>query len=560
MLLAAVEKALTAFVVSDDRTAIALKGPWGRGKTHYWSRFIRGQARTKPDQGYAYVSLFGLTSLDDLRRAVAMNARSLAMLNEPDAKSYVETAISASGLQRVGKQLSGNAKPYVSIFSSAAGAGPVLDELLQAEAKDLIVCIDDLERRGDGLRLADVLGYCSHLKERRGCRIIVILNEDAFHQNDAVEFARLSEKVFDHRVLFEPHSKECVAIAMPEGETRFAALREYCEKLEITNIRILLRAKRLIADFAPYVKNYDASIARQVARTGALLTYCYYGRVPTLPPYEYVRKFRDPMWARLSGTSKPTAEEKEWEEQLAAYGLRGIDDLDREVVKYIESGYVDAESLRALLADKAKEVETASRKARFDAAWERLFASFDHNEQRVLADLESAIHEAAAMIDADVINASAFILRKMGMADAATRIIRTWVDVTAAGRPEALDLAARSPAGTVTDAELLREIARAVETKRDPRSLTQVLDQLLGQEGWEPADIEVLRAATVSEYESLIRGLRDEKLKATLRFLTELPSHGEALMETKAKVADALRRIAADGPMNEWRVGRYLKL
>ena len=80
--------------------------------------------------------------------------------------------------------------------------------------KDAIVCFDDFERKGKGLRTADVLGVISQLKETKECKIVVILNDDALSEEDKPDFEKYFEKVFDAKIEFAPTAEEFVEIAL----------------------------------------------------------------------------------------------------------------------------------------------------------------------------------------------------------------------------------------------------------------------------------------------------------------------------------------------------------
>lgn len=557
MRLAAVEKALAAFFASDEPTTLALKGPWGRGKTFYWDRFVRARAADTPTLGYAYVSLFGLGSLAEMKRAVAVNARPLDSLEKDDAKTYLEDALQS-------KWWMPRMTPAAGVFKVMQGGGaagsPIAEDLLQRELSGLVICVDDLERRGDGLRLGDVLGYCSHLKERRGCRVIVILNEEAFTPVDAAEFRGLGEKVFDHQVLFDPSPRECTAIALPANDERYAPLRDCCEKLRITNIRILQRARRLVHDFTPFMKRHDGIMARRLAHSGALYTLCFYGREPGAPSFAFLKHYRDAGVARLGGTHQATAEEEKWEAFLTAYGFRGGDPLDREVVKYLESGVVDAVALRALLDESERELEAEKRLLNFEAAWDGLFAAFDESDTTAIPAVEKALTAAGHLVDISYVNALASLCRSVGQPAVATRVVKAWVASVQQKRPASLDLTLRKDRDEIRDPELLASIAAARERERDPRGLEEVLVALSTGDGASDAEVAVLMAATEEQYERLFRAARGDRLgllvSTCLRF-TAADGH-EAEVGRRAQAA--LRRIAADGPLNDWRIRRYLRV
>ncbi len=555
MRLAAVEKALTAFVHTNDGTTLALKGPWGRGKTFYWDRFMRTQAAASPTQGYAYVSLFGLTSVAEMKRAVAVNARALGTLADESARTYLEEALASKWWSRAAPAVS----PFKSLQGGSAAGSPIVEDLLQREVSDLIVCIDDLERRGDGLRLADVLGYCSHLKERRGCRVVVILNEEAFSDEEAGAYRGLSEKVFDHQVLFDPSARECTAIAIPETDERYAPLRDSCERLRITNIRILQRAKRLVADFAPFMKRHDATLARRVAHSAALYTLCFYSREETHPPYAFVKGYRDAGVARLGGTHEATPEEERWEAFLTSYGFRGGDPLDREIVKYLESGVVDGTALRFLLDESERELETAKRYQRFETAWEQLFESFDEADRDRLTDVEGALLAAGEQVDISFVNALATLCRAVDRGDVAMRIITAWVAAVQTKRPAALDLTVRKDRDEIRDPELLAALSAARESVRDPRGLEEVLSALESLDGWSESDIAVLLSASAEQYERLFRATGGERLGVVVGRCMRFASAEGPEAEVGRRAQEALRRIANDGPLNAWRVRRYVR-
>jgi hypothetical protein len=557
MRLAAVEKALTAFSASDEPTTLALKGPWGRGKTFYWDRFIRARAADTPTLGYAYVSLFGLGSLAEMKRAVAVNARALNSLDKDDAKTYLEDALQSKWwLPRLA--------PAPGVFKVMQGGGaagsPIAEDLLQRELSGLVICVDDLERRGDGLRIADVLGYCSHLKERRGCRVIVILNEEAFTPDDAAEFRGLSEKVFDHQVVFDPSPRECTSIALPVHDERYAPLRECCEKLRITNIRILQRARRLVHDFAPFMKRHDGSIARRLAHAGALYTLCFYGREAGHPSFTFLKSYRDAGVARMGGTHEATPEEERWEAFLTSYGFRGGDPLDREVVKYLESGVVDAVALRALLDESEREIEAEQRLTRFGETWNSLFDDFDETDTTGIPAVENALAAAGHLVDISYVNALASLCRSIGQTTVATRVVQAWVAAVQKKRPAALDLTARKDREEIRDPELLAAIAAARESERDPRGLEDVLVALSTQEGWSDDEMAVLLASTVEQYERLFRATRGDRLGLFVSTCLRFASAEGHEAEVGRRAQEALRRIAADGPLNAWRIRRYLRL
>jgi hypothetical protein len=58
------------------------------------------------------------------------------------------------------------------------GLGPVRF----SSVKETIVCIADIERRGNSLGDQEVLGLVSALKEQKKCKVVLILNHEALER------------------------------------------------------------------------------------------------------------------------------------------------------------------------------------------------------------------------------------------------------------------------------------------------------------------------------------------------------------------------------------------
>lgn len=66
-------KTLDSFFAGKDRV-IVIKGEWGVGKTYLWDSYIKNrleiEKKNLPQIAYSYVSLFGKTSLADIRASI----------------------------------------------------------------------------------------------------------------------------------------------------------------------------------------------------------------------------------------------------------------------------------------------------------------------------------------------------------------------------------------------------------------------------------------------------------------------------------------------------------
>lgn len=72
-----VKAALNGFLSSDEPRAVALTGNWGRGKAFLWNLAIEEFLRSKGvdyEVKYSYVSLFGISTISELKDSIFENA------------------------------------------------------------------------------------------------------------------------------------------------------------------------------------------------------------------------------------------------------------------------------------------------------------------------------------------------------------------------------------------------------------------------------------------------------------------------------------------------------
>ncbi|HDX3855591.1 TPA: hypothetical protein RXP54_004226 [Escherichia coli] len=233
MSIAIVREQIFNFLNNEESAVVAIKGKWGVGKTYGWNNFLQTakQEVNIEFERYSYVSLFGVNSLDALKYSIFENAIPTSSIGiEPNIETFKQNALALSeGFGRKAMNFVKN-MPYVKDFA------PALEVLSFMSLKNIIVCIDDLERKGDGLPLKDVLGLVSHLKEQKKCKVVLLLNDGTSETKD---YETYKEKVIDIEFTFKPTPYECAQIAY-DGKKRFHDdLRSLTSSVGITNIRVL---------------------------------------------------------------------------------------------------------------------------------------------------------------------------------------------------------------------------------------------------------------------------------------------------------------------------------
>jgi hypothetical protein len=142
-----VEAEIAKFLTDADPAVLCLRGRWGVGKTYVWNEQLKlaQSAAQLAMKNYAYVSLFGLNSLDSLKFAIFENSQN------------VENGVRAANLDTLNEYLAKMPawRRLVKVLASGNWLSRFVDRdavqgMLFASVRNQLICIDDFERRGEG--------------------------------------------------------------------------------------------------------------------------------------------------------------------------------------------------------------------------------------------------------------------------------------------------------------------------------------------------------------------------------------------------------------------------
>ncbi|WP_336947506.1 P-loop NTPase fold protein [Asaia sp. HN010] len=123
-----VSKEIERFLKSNDPEVLCISGKWGVGKTFAWNKYISKIDRSEQLalKRYAYVSLFGVNSLSDLRCSIVESTLDSSNLIEDPYISFVDK------VQRLFNKTQRKSRPLIDIGSNlfrAKEAGEWLSRL-----------------------------------------------------------------------------------------------------------------------------------------------------------------------------------------------------------------------------------------------------------------------------------------------------------------------------------------------------------------------------------------------------------------------------------------------
>ncbi|WP_066154822.1 P-loop NTPase fold protein [Aliarcobacter cryaerophilus] len=262
-----------------NHKVIMLSGKWGSGKTFFWKDKIIENLNKEKDKKIPnhYISLYGKKSIEEIENEIFLK--------------IFESVDSFESREKVVK-LSKNVVSLLSSFSSAVNFFGVnldiskisdkpfdkLEEILKNDKlqktvqylnSGAIICFDDFERKSKDIDLNDLFGFITQLTLNFSCKVVIILNDDAFEESDKTIFSNVKEKSVSKYLKYEPTIKELFEIIF-ENES-YKKLDDYKEiilktiqEADILNARIYIQILDNLLEWIENSKDKTDDILRSL--------------------------------------------------------------------------------------------------------------------------------------------------------------------------------------------------------------------------------------------------------------------------------------------------------
>jgi hypothetical protein len=553
-----VEARLDKLLAAETPKVAMLTGDWGSGKTYQWKQALERAVKKGIRPRYAYVSLFGLTSLAEVRKRIT--EETISSLRLPGRGTVGEEVESeAIGLKPMQIIKILPVIPYLGKLESLA------QELSFATVRNAVICIDDLERAPATLRIADVLGLASYLKEEKHCRVLLISNQKKLGDDAKNEFATYLEKVVEETVDFVPTPEEACVIALGAAPSEARKiLTERLIHLGVSNIRVISRIGELVDDLAAIVKGLHPTVLTDVVNTLALFGVSHFTPQNELPTTKYLLGYGNDDWAKYFYTEKREEDKTEqekleagWDKLIAGYGYQTTSPLDKEVYAGIISGYFRDEVIRSLSEDLSNQIEKGGRKEAFKNAL-HCFWWGAVDSKAAFKQLLTTTDAALGLINASEIHAVYKVLLELEGQDAASKLLSEFI---AANQDRRGAFALSEEFGEKYDDTFKAVLDAEVERLKEPVDLEKTLDAIEFGRGWNPEDLTKIAEADFCAIVPLLTDAKDSRLFA--RRLTTLLKFGERggsedEKNVREKTIAWLKSLATTDPIAALRVRRFL--
>ncbi len=549
-----VQPEIERFLSDPQAGVLIIAGKWGVGKTYAWNSYLKRAAQKGhfSAERYAYVSLFGLGNLDELKAAVFQNTiRRSDIGKSADLETLDEMVRAAPSLWR-------KAGTFGRLFPAADKYLSTFEKVGFFWVKNQVVCIDDLERKSKSLDVRDVLGLVSYLKEQRGCKVVLLLNDERMQDEDGEEFGVTLEKVADVTLRFEPTPVEAAAIGVDANIPFKDELRANCEALGIVNIRTIKKIERLGSRLLEELKGFDERVFHQGLHTLTLLCFAKLqpDDAPSLDFIESTNNF-DTAFDKLAGGQDRPPEHAQWRALMSSYRFTMMDEFDTVIMRAVRQGHFDSSILREQASGLQQRLKASDQDQSFQEAWDTYHASFDNNADEVVNAMVEAVQKNPLAISPMNLSSTIGLLKDLGWTGDTRELIAGYVQARHDENEDFWDLSQSAFGGDVRDLEVRDAFAAKLATFNEGRNLRQVLMDIGQNRGWDQDDVNFLASHSPQDFYEMFKLLRGNELRRAIAgalMFRKISNADKIMAAVTANVVSALQRIGQESDLNRRRV------
>lgn len=421
-----------------------------------------------------------------------------------------------------------------------------------------IVCIDDIERSGDGLKIEELLGFISFLKEQRNCKIVLLLNRDGLAEKDKI-FTQYLEKVVDQSVTFQPTPSESVALALDQNDDLALALGQICEKLGIVNIRVIRRIWRFVCHIREGLLPFEDGVLLQAVQTLAVFGWSIF-ESEYAPSLEYVKSYS--RFAGLFNNSEgPNEIEARWNAILDSSGFAGVDDFDNVLIDGLIAGSFDMDSLCKEAIVLNKQYVNSEVRHGIHKPWDMLGDSLQDDEEKIVSALIESVDNFAQAMSVSDINSVVVMLRDLEKPADAEQCLEKFLAANVDKPRSFFQMSSHHPIRQRIDPALAVSFEHELSARPIERNPAEVLVNIERNSGWGGDDIKFLSTLPEEKLFEIIKTATGDDLHDMIRSATRFVNTHEGPsehVELGAKMLNVLRRISAESRLNNFRLRSYL--
>lgn len=386
-----IKKRLKEILCEKESQCIAINGEWGIGKTYLWQEF----SKEFNDKKCVYISLFGKSSVTAIEQHIAAQIYKINKIIDDIQKGAEQSKAREVFDSFVGHTLG----------SAVFG---IMSFLKRDDFKDIVICFDDFERISEELRLNDLFGLMSDLKEQKNCHIVMILNKDKLKDKEEIAdvLSKYTDKIINYNLNYNPTPKESFEIASKDLKSFQNYVLEYFERHAINNIRIMKRVINALKDYAfveEFVKGHR-EVENEVVKN--ILEIATINSIDMLVNFDELHKYSSDL---LIKDSESKIETNDKFDKLLYYidsGYFMLRDITDNIIFYVKNSITDKEWTKNIIDDMIKneqynfiqqELKNCLSRSEYDFNYS--FSQFSKDVFKILQDNEEKIPKVVSAID-----------------------------------------------------------------------------------------------------------------------------------------------------------------
>lgn len=536
-----------------NNNVIALSGNWGTGKTHLWNE-VKKESNDEKIKKAFYVSLFGLSSIEQIKRKLCESAI-------PGVESH------GGMFDSIKKVMNTGVKALAQHYKTVAALND-LNMVLMAPVllRNKVIVIDDIERKHEKLGIDEVLGFIDEYSKEFSCRFVLVLNDDQLSSKGDQEklWATFREKVIDQEIRLKTTPDEALAIALAIAPTKYAAaLTKAVRACALSNIRIIAKVIR-VANQILAGRDLEDAIQARVLPSIVLFSAIHYRGLRDGPDFKFSLNIGTRDWSNYGKDPKQerTPQQKKedgWRLLINELGILSCDDFESCLVDFLESGLFEMDAIEAIIERYVREKDSMVARSEAYEFLNRYIWDHRASEEELLAAAQQ-FRTSAKLLDPYVVTDLQLSLKKMARGEElGEALVDSWVESFRARQPTSVNDS--NPFG-----KPLHDKIKALfdEIKAGEQTNTNVVDACLyviEHQGWGPMQEIALQRATVADFEAAIRGIENpDDLGRFMRQMIDMRLHRETYEKhfgsASERFMEACRAILADA--SSQRLGNLL--
>ncbi|GAC1610389.1 MAG: hypothetical protein NVS3B3_19050 [Aquirhabdus sp.] len=498
-----------------ENKVVALSGKWGTGKSHLW-REVKANSSDEKIKNALYVSLFGLTSMDQIKFKIVQSSIPKA----GESSTIWETT--KRGWGAASKVLESLHKGFSALNEIALIAVPAI-------LKNRIIVLDDIERKHKNLGVDEIMGFIDEFTQQHGARIILILNNDQLADREL--WNTLREKVIDHEILLETSTSEAFEIASGIAPSPYAdRIKKSVETCGITNIRIISKIIKAVDKILGRSDLSDDVLHRVIPST-VLLSAVHYKGIEDAPDFDFILKIGNlddySDWEKKNEELDDAGKHRaKWRIKLRELGINSCDEYEQIVVEFLRSGLFDVADVTKVIdkymseADYMRTIQLA-RQLQDHIIWHHTI-----DESELVLEAASLVERAHSLDAYNVTQLHESISKLTDGVPVADAMIDAWVTAFKTKKYDNIDFDNfyHRPIHPKIKAEF--ELTRA--TSQAKATIFEACSHIVMNSGWGDKQVKILEAASVKDFEDTIKTLEVEDLRLFMSKFIEMRLQSQA--------------------------------